>query len=122
MCTRQDFFLVSPLSLPSGYAQTHAHTHTHTHIQTNTHTPSITHTHTLHTQLEHHASRLRSEINEMAEAFDDALGQLRREKFMLEAQIKTCEIRQLVHAQVRRDCSASTRSGPLELMLLHAET
>ena len=51
-------------------------------------------------QLEHQAQRLRSEINEMVDAFDDALTTLRREKFSLESQIKMGEITLLVHAQV----------------------
>jgi hypothetical protein len=51
-------------------------------------------------QLEQQAARLLYEVHEMADTFDDALSSLRREKLSLEAQIKLCEIRQLVHAQV----------------------
>lgn len=36
----------------------------------------------------------------MSEAFDGALSSLRGEKFRLEGELKMCEIRQLVHAQV----------------------
>eukprot|EP00967_Tisochrysis_lutea_P023367 scaffold26789_cov20-Tisochrysis_lutea.AAC.1 len=51
-------------------------------------------------RLEQQAARLHYEVLEMADTFDDALSTLRREKLGLEAQIKLCEIRQLVHAQV----------------------
>jgi len=50
-------------------------------------------------KLEQQAARLHYEVLEMADTFDDALSTLRREKLGLEAQIKLCEIRQLVHAQ-----------------------
>jgi cilia- and flagella-associated protein 44 len=39
------------------------------------------------------------EIDEMVEAFDDALSQLRREKFRLEADLKLASIKSLVMVQ-----------------------
>lgn len=51
-------------------------------------------------RLEHTRARLRAEVDEMAEAFDSALGALRAEKYRVEADLKQAEIRQLVHAQV----------------------
>jgi hypothetical protein len=57
-------------------------------------------------RLEHLRTRLLSEIEELASGFDEALGALRKEKFSLEADLKMCEIRQLVHAQVRGSTSA----------------
>ena len=50
-------------------------------------------------KLEHLRSKLTDEVSEMAEAFDEALSALRREKFRLEADIKAAEMRQLVHYQ-----------------------
>lgn len=50
-------------------------------------------------KLEHQRSRLRAEVDEMAEAFDSALTALRQEKLRTEADIKLGEMRQLIHAQ-----------------------
>ena len=50
-------------------------------------------------KLDHLRSKLTEEVSEMAEAFDEALSALRREKFRLEADIKEAEMRQLVHYQ-----------------------
>ena len=36
----------------------------------------------------------------MVEAFDEALSALRREKFVLEADVKAAEMKQLVYSQV----------------------
>ena len=47
-------------------------------------------------RLEFTGSRLRAEVEEMVDAFDSALGSLRREKFKLEADLKLSEIKQLV--------------------------
>jgi hypothetical protein len=41
-----------------------------------------------------------SEIRELYNAFDAALTVLRRDKFRTEKQLKSCELRQLVYAQV----------------------
>jgi hypothetical protein len=46
-------------------------------------------------------SRLKTEVADMVASFDAALATLRRDKFRLEKELKTCEMRQLVFAQVR---------------------
>lgn len=48
------------------------------------------------------------QVAEMVEAFDEALGSLRREKFKLESDVKMAEMKQLVHYQVwTRVCGLS---------------
>ncbi|KAL6756288.1 hypothetical protein V8C86DRAFT_2652820 [Haematococcus lacustris] len=50
-------------------------------------------------KLEFRRSQLQAEVTEMAAAFDEALMVLRKDKLALEADLKLCEIRQLVHMQ-----------------------
>jgi hypothetical protein len=50
-------------------------------------------------RLEHHKSKLQEDVAEMVDAFDEALGALKREKLKLEADIKVAEMQQLVNYQ-----------------------
>lgn len=50
-------------------------------------------------KLEHQKSKLQEDVSEMVDAFDEALGALKREKLKLEADIKVAEMQQLVNYQ-----------------------